>query len=69
MTQICSHPRGLTSHFVLQTKGELPQDRKEKHEAAQAAFQKLLSNTTLFAVGIISNFFLGLSAILKMNVM
>ncbi|KAF8777511.1 Regulator of nonsense transcripts 2 like protein [Argiope bruennichi] len=34
---------------ILQTKGELSTDRKEKFEAAQTAFQKLLSNTEQFA--------------------
>ncbi len=35
---------------MLQTKGELSQDRKEKYEATQTAFQKLISNTAIFSV-------------------
>ncbi len=35
---------------IFQTKGELSSERKEKFEAAQNAFQKLLSNTQQFAV-------------------
>ncbi len=42
--------RILTAKIALQTKGELGQERKEKCEATQAAFQKLLSNTAIFAV-------------------
>lgn len=34
---------------ILQTKGELCSDRKEKYEACQSAFQKLLSSTQQFA--------------------
>ncbi|GBM68838.1 Regulator of nonsense transcripts 2, partial [Araneus ventricosus] len=37
------------NHRILQTKGELSADRKEKFEAAQAAFQKLLSNSEQFS--------------------
>lgn len=34
---------------ILQTKGELNMERKEKYEASQVAFQKLLSSTQQFA--------------------
>lgn len=37
------------NHRILQTKGELSNERKEKYEAAQNAFHKLLSNTQQFA--------------------
>ncbi|XP_035220052.1 regulator of nonsense transcripts 2-like [Stegodyphus dumicola] len=37
------------NHRILQTKGELSVERKEKFEATQTAFQKLLSNTQQFA--------------------
>lgn len=34
---------------ILQTKGELTQERKEKLEALQSAYEKLLSNTQSFS--------------------
>ncbi|GIY54489.1 regulator of nonsense transcripts 2 [Caerostris extrusa] len=37
------------NHRILQTKGELSAERKEKFETAQNAFQKLLSNTEQFS--------------------
>ncbi|KFM57642.1 Regulator of nonsense transcripts 2, partial [Stegodyphus mimosarum] len=37
------------NHRILQTKGELSVERKEKFESTQTAFQKLLSNTQQFA--------------------
>ncbi|GFQ70834.1 regulator of nonsense transcripts 2 [Trichonephila clavata] len=37
------------NHRILQTKGELSSERKEKFEAAQNAFQKLYSNTEQFS--------------------
>ena len=41
--------------MIIQTKGELTGDRKERFEAAQLNFQKLLTNTNMLAV---SRFFL-----------
>ncbi|GFS94914.1 regulator of nonsense transcripts 2 [Nephila pilipes] len=37
------------NHRILQTKGELSSERKEKFESAQNAFQKLYSNTEQFS--------------------
>ena len=38
--------------FVLQTKGELSTERRERYEAAQQAFQKLMTNAITFSVSI-----------------
>ena len=37
-------------HDLLQTKGELSAERKDKLEAAQQSFQRLLQNTQALAV-------------------
>lgn len=36
--------------LYLQTKGELSAERKDKYEAAQLSYQKLLQNATMMAV-------------------
>lgn len=40
--------------FVLQTKGELSQERREAYEAAHSAFHKLHSNAIVLAVSIVN---------------
>ena len=46
------HKRERRNHVLLTTKGEIPEDRQAENEAAQKAYDKLLTSMSTLAVSL-----------------